>query len=105
MDLIDSIQCAGQFLILIPEDVSEWILCGKPIQLFSLTSARASDEEERGKKTLADKETETHKHKPPPRSAYLISQPFFLDIFARRKGNPSMLLILLCLTPVCFFPI
>lgn len=56
-----------------------------------------------GKKTPADKETETHKHTPPPRTAYFISQPFFLDIFARREGNPSMLLILLCLTPVFFF--
>lgn len=38
MDQIDLIHCAGQFLILNPQDVSEWILCGRPIQLFSLTS-------------------------------------------------------------------
>lgn len=51
MDQIDLIQCAGQFLILNPQDVSEWILRGRPIQLFSLTSThetlrrRASERE------------------------------------------------------------
>lgn len=40
MDQIDLIHRAGQFLILIPRDVSEWILRGRPIQLFSLTSTR-----------------------------------------------------------------
>lgn len=40
MDQADLIHCAGQFLILNPQDVSEWILRGRPIQLFSLTSTR-----------------------------------------------------------------
>lgn len=43
MDQIDLIQGSGQFLT--PQDVSEWILCGRPIQLFRLTSTRASERE------------------------------------------------------------
>lgn len=58
MDQIDLIHCAGQFLILIPQDVSEWILCGRPIQLFSLTSTRVSQTASEREKTQADKETE-----------------------------------------------
>lgn len=56
MDQTDLIHCAGQFLILNPQDVSEWILRGRPIQLFSLTSTHETPRQASGReKTQADK--------------------------------------------------
>ena len=69
MDQIDLIPCAGQFLILNPQDVSEWILCGRPIQLFPLTSTHetlrqpVSEREGEREKTQADKETERERER------------------------------------------
>jgi len=63
MDQIDLIQCAGQFLILIPQDVSEWISCGRPIQLFSppheSLRRRARENTGRQRNRETQRETET----------------------------------------------
>lgn len=90
MDQIDLIHCAGQFLILNPQDVSEWILCGRPIQLFSLTSThetlrqRASERKQRQTKKQREGEAETQTTS--TLSLFDLTA-LFVDIFPHIKGR------------------
>lgn len=53
--------------------------------------------ENTGRQRNGGGERERQKHKLPPHWAYLISQPFFVDILPHIKGSTFMLLVLLCL--------
>lgn len=89
MDQIDLIRCSGQFLILNPRDVSEWILRGRPIQLFSLTSThgtlrRRASERERRQTKEAGGQQEAEPRTTSTRGSTDLSV-LSVDIFPRAK--------------------
>ena len=88
MDQIDLIHCAGQLLLPNPQDVSEWILRGRPIQLFPFTSTHETLRQRAMEQTRGNRESEKE-----------ILQPLLLKFLLKLKRT-FMLLVLLCFMSV-----